>query len=113
MAKIRVKAGEVEVTAVLNDSETAGLLAEALPFDAKVQVWGDEIYFDCPVRTGEEDPQAEVPSGAVAYWPPGNALCLFFGQTPASPVNVVGTIEGDAKVLAAVKAGEAVRVEAL
>ena len=65
------------------------------------------------MRTGEEDPQAEVPSGGVAYWPPGNALCVFFGQTPYSPVNIVGTVEGDAKVLAAVKSGEAVRVEAV
>ena len=57
-------------------------------------------------------PQADVPSGTVAYWPPGKALCLFFGQKPYSPVNVVGRIEGDPGVLSGVGEGEAVRVEA-
>ncbi len=113
MARIRVKAGAVTVTAVLNDSKTAERLLRALPFDAKAQIWGEEVYFDTPVAAGPEDPKADVPSGAVAYWPPGKALCLFFGQRPYSPVNVVGTIEGDPKALAKVGDGDAVRVEAV
>jgi hypothetical protein len=47
----------------------------------------------------------------VAYWPPGKALCLFFGQTPYSPVNVVGTLDGDPQALAQVEEGDVVRVE--
>jgi hypothetical protein len=74
-------------------------------------LWGDEVYFSVPVTADEEDPQAEVPSSTVAYWPPGKALCLFFGQTPYSPVNVVGQIEGDPNILAAVKDGQTVSVE--
>ena len=111
MARIRVKAGAVAVTVELNGSKTAGLVLGALPFDSRAQRWGDEVYFDAPVTAGEEDPQAAVPFGAVAYWPPGKALCLFFGQTPYSPVNVVGAVEGDAGALKAVRAGDPVRVE--
>jgi len=111
MARIRIALGELVVTATLNDSRTAELLAAALPFDSTAQRWGDEVYFETPLRAGAEDPQAEVPSGTVAYWPPGKALCLFFGQTPYSPVNVVGRLEGDARVLAQVSEGQAVRVE--
>ena len=112
MNRIRATLGEVVVTAVLNESRTAGRLWEALPFESRAQRWGDEVYFEIPVEVGEEEPQADVPSGAVAYWPPGKALCLFFGQKPYSPVSVVGEIEGDPGVLSAVDDGEAVRVEA-
>ena len=55
--------------------------------------------------------QADVPAGTVAYWPPGKALCLFFGQRPYSPVNIVGQIEGDPHVLAKVRDQESARVE--
>ena len=50
-------------------------------------------------------------SGAVAYWPPGKAICFFFGQQPYSPVNLVGEVEGDPGVLSEVADGDAVRVE--
>jgi hypothetical protein len=87
------------------------LVIDAVPFESTAQRWGEEVYLQTPVDADEEDAQADVPSGTVAYWPPGKALCLFFGQRPYSPVNVVGRIEGDATVLANVKDGEAVRVE--
>jgi hypothetical protein len=109
--RIRATAGGVVVTAAFNDSSSAQRLWEALPFDSTAKRWGDEVYFETPVEHGEEDPQAEVSSGTVGYWPPGRALCFFFGQQPYSPVNVVGEIEGDPTVLSEVGDGEAVHVE--
>ena len=111
MARIRITLGRLVVTAVLNESHTARLIAEALPFESKAQRWGDEVYFATPIQAGEEDAQPEVPSGTVAYWPPGRALCLFFGQQPYSPVNVVGALEGDPQTLGVVQGGEPVRIE--
>ena len=111
MRQIKVTAGQVTITATLNDSSTAHLIADSLPFDSSAQLWGDEVYFSTPVTTGEDEPQAPVESGAVAYWPPGKALCLFFGQQPYSPVNIVGRIDSDPNVLAAVRDGDAIRVE--
>ena len=113
MSRIRITLGDTVVTATLDDSTTAGLIRNALPLDSRAQRWGDEVYFQIPVEAGEEDAQPNVPSGAVAYWPPGKALCLFFGQKPYSPVSVVGQIEGDPRVLAEVGDGEPVRVESL
>jgi len=111
MSQIRITFNQVAITATLNDSKTARLLRDAIPFESTAKRWGDEVYFEIPVATGEEDPQADVPSGTVAYWPPGKALCLFFGQKPYSPVNVVGQLEGDPATLADVTDGETVRVD--
>ena len=113
MNRMRVTVGEagVDLVVTLNDSATAAELWEALPIEGSAQVWGDEVYFTVPVERGPEDPQATVELGAVGYWPPGSALCLFFGQQPVSPVNVVGSIDGDPSGLSAVHEGHAVRLE--
>jgi uncharacterized protein len=120
--KVRITAGAVHVTATLNDSVTAGLVWDALPFEAPAGTWGDEIYFTIPVEADEEQAVEVVEMGAVAYWPPGSALCLFFGLTPmsrddeirpASAVNVLGTIDDDSTILKQVNPGETVIVEAI
>ena len=112
MAQVKITVAEaaVSLTATFNDSETARLLLDALPLDGTANVWGDEIYFEVPVFADEEDAQADVPSGTVAYWPPGHALCIFFGQTPYSPVNVVGKIDGDETLFSEVRSGQSVTV---
>lgn len=111
MRRIRIIAESVEMTAVLNDSETARQVWEALPIESRANRWGAEVYFTIPVETGEEDPQVEVPSGTIAYWPPGQAFCIFFGQKPASQVNVIGSLEGDASEFDKVRSGEKISVE--
>ena len=118
--KITVTAGSVLVAATLNDSSTAEALWNALPLEASANTWGDEIYFRIAVQADEEDGASDVVDmGALAYWPPGQALCLFFGPTPASrgdeiraasAVNVIGSIEGDATVLKHVESGARVVV---
>jgi hypothetical protein len=118
--QIRIEAGGVAVSAALSDSSAADALWEALPITGRVQTWGDEIYFSIPVEAAEaDDAQATVDKGAVAYWPPGSALCLFWGPTPmsrgneirpASPVNVLGAIDGDPTVLSQVEDGAEITV---
>lgn len=118
--RIKITAGDVEVAAGLNDSPTANLVWAALPLKASGSVWGDEIYFRIPVQADEDNAVEVVDMGAVAYWPPGQALCLFFGRTPASMgdeiraasgVNVLGAVEGDAAVLKSVRSGASIVVE--
>lgn len=119
--RIRIRAGAVTVSATLNDSSTADAVWDALPITGQVQTWGDEIYFSIPVEAAAApDAQATVDKGAVAYWPPGSALCLFWGPTPmsrgdeirpASAVNVLGAIEGDPTMLARVPSGNEIVVE--
>lgn len=120
MRRIRITAGEVTATAILNESRTAEAIWEALPITARANTWGDEIYFGIPVHLQEEDAQEIVSMGDLGYWPPGHAMCIFFGRTPmsrgneirpASPVNVWGKVEGDAAVFKKVADGARIVVE--
>uniref|UniRef100_A0A7C2I389 Cyclophilin TM1367-like domain-containing protein n=1 Tax=Ammonifex degensii TaxID=42838 RepID=A0A7C2I389_9THEO len=117
--RMMITAGDVTVEAELNDSATARAIWEALPLTGTVNTWGDEIYFHIPLTLPPENLQELVEMGAAAYWPDGPALCFFFGPTPvskgseirpASPVNVWGQIQGDARVLKRVRAGEAIKL---
>lgn len=117
--RIRITAGGVEVTAVLDASRTAGLVWEALPVTASCSTWGDEIYFRTGIEADLEEGREVVDLGDVGYWPPGQALCLFFGPTPASrgneirpasAVSVIGRIEGDPTVLKTVPSGAGIVV---
>src|SRR5919112_3787446 len=92
----------------LNDSQspkTVKAILDNLPIKVKINRWGDELYTDkTPIIAEEENAQSEVSLLDVAYWPDGNALCLFYGTTPIrkkgennkilpySPVNIVGKI---------------------
>jgi len=123
MIRIRISIDGRVLDATLNDSATARAIADALPLEAPASVWGDEIYFGVPVTLAEEThATAEVEVGVLAYWPPGNAFCIFFGPTPASHdltprayslVNLFGRVDGDATTLRAVKRGARVRVDEL
>jgi len=108
---VRVDEDGVDVTVALNESQTATELLAALPIESAAQTWGNEVYFTVPIEHDAQDPQATVEVGAVGYWPPGAAVCLFFGQQPVSPVNLIGRIEGDPSALAAVRDGHVVRLE--
>ncbi len=119
---IVIIAGDLRVEGQLTDTPTAQALAAALPIEGKAQLWGDEIYFPVPQVVQELDDTAAVvvQVGDIGYWPPGRALCLFFGMTPssvpgeirpASAVNLVGRIGGDPCCLKMVPEGAPVRVE--
>ncbi len=119
--KIRILISDLTVEAELNDSKTAQLIWEALPIEAKANLWGEEIYFSIPVKTGLEKGAKEVVSaGDLGYWPTGHAFCIFFGPTPASrgeeiraasPVNIFGKVLSDPQVFFMVKDGVKVRLE--
>lgn len=118
--EVRITIGDLEAVAELNDTKTADVLWAALPIRARASTWGDEIYFGIPVNAVEENAKDVVEMGDVGYWPPGHAFCIFFGPTPAStgseirpasPVNVIGKIKGDARIFKTVSPGEQVLLE--
>ncbi|MFC1634315.1 cyclophilin-like fold protein [Planctomycetota bacterium] len=103
--KIMITAENVQVEAELNDSPTAQSIVNALPLEALAQRWGGEIYFSIEVEAELEEGSRDVlKEGELAFWPPGNAFCIFFGPTPASQgkdiraasaVNIIGKMTGD------------------
>jgi hypothetical protein len=110
----------VEAKISEENPKTADAVWNALPIKGKANRWGDEIYFPIPIGLKEEKSRAEVEIGDLAYWPPGNAICIFFGATPASkhgepraysPVNVFAKIIGDAAAFKKVQDGDQVTLE--
>lgn len=121
MNRIKITSGNLTVFAELNDSPTARAIGDALPLDARANRWGDEIYFAIPVRCAQEkDAREIVQMGELGYWPPGHAFCIFFGPTPASrgdeiraasAVNIIGKVDGDARVFKQVKDGAEIKIQ--
>ena len=117
---MRIKTESIVMDAELNESWTASQIWEALPITSSGNTWGDEIYFSIPVDAELENEQDIVEIGDIAYWPPGKAFCIFFGPTPmsreneirpASAVNVIGKLLGDATNFKQVKNEEKVTLE--
>jgi len=106
-----------EVEAILDpqlNPHTVESVVKALPIKGRANRWGDEIYFSTSIKAGEENAREEVDVGDIGYWPPGNALCIFFGSTPAStgskpraasPVNVIGRVISELDMLQKVRNG--------
>lgn len=117
--RIEITAGQITVEAQLNETQTAGAVWDGLPIEAVANTWGDEIYFSTPIVLGLEAGQEVVERGDLGYWPPGKAVCIFFGPTPASrgdeirpasPVTVFGCVVGDTSVLKTVQDGSQVKL---
>ena len=119
--KIRIAWPRGVVTVLLNDTPNARALLTALPLNAEAQTWGEEVYFEIPVKALlERDAKQVVAPGTVCFWVEGRSLALPWGRTPISEsdqpklvtrCNVLGKIEGEAKQLATVRAGDAITVD--
>ncbi|ELY44299.1 cyclophilin-like fold protein [Natronorubrum sulfidifaciens] len=121
MTDLRVTVGERELVATWTDDApaTRAALEAALPVGGDGIRWGDELYFDLTLDVPLENASDVVPEGAIAYWPSGNKLCLFWGETPASvdgepraavPVTVVARLEA-VSALETLDGGAQVRLE--
>jgi hypothetical protein len=121
MRRIAISAQNVTAEATLNDSPTADAVWEALPIAADANRWGEEVYFEIPVRLAQSEEARDVlDAGELGYWPVGHAFCIFWGPTPASrgdeiraysPVNVFGRLENDAGAFRDVHSGARISVE--
>jgi uncharacterized protein len=121
MAEIIILIGDIQLHAELYDTPTAEAVRKVLPLESVVSTWGEEIYFNIPLKQQlETDARQDVLIGEIGYWPEGPAFCIFFGPTPVStsgnpraysPVNVFGKIMEDPAALKSIRDNTAIRVE--
>lgn len=83
--KIVIEVSGRTLEAELSDSKAGQIISSSLPLTAQMSRWGDEYYGSVGVDIPEDGTAREIMEvGEMAYWPPGRALCIFFGPTPAS-----------------------------
>ncbi len=93
---------------------TVDTIVRKLPLEGRAALWKEEVYFEIPIKMGEEKAKANVETGAIAFWPMGSALCVFYGRSqPYSPVSTLGKITKNLEIFKQVKSGTRIRVEQL
>jgi uncharacterized protein len=117
---VKILIGNFSLEAEFYDTACARAILAVLPLEATPNEYGDEFYFDLPVDLPpDETATLRVKVGDIGFWPPGNCLAIFFGPTPmstgpdpvpASEVNLVGRIVGDATLLRGCKGAKVIRL---
>jgi hypothetical protein len=123
MKKIKITSGATELVATLLDTPTAAAIYDKLPVESRAQTWGEEVYFEVPVRASREaNAKDVVEPGEVAFWVEGNCVAIGFGRTPislgeeirlAAKTNIWAVTEDDVRKLAAVRPGQKISIEKL
>ncbi len=123
MKKIRIIVDDVSAVAEFSGSKTSEAIWDTLPIENTVNTWGEEIYFEIPVKSALDETAKEVvEKGDLGYWPTGKAFCIFFGPTPASEgdeirpasaVNIVGKVAGNTEVFKNIQQGTNIKLERL
>lgn len=105
---------DFEVEAELLEKQcpnTCDAIWKTLPFDAEVEIWKEEVYFDIPVKVAPENPTPKTRVGDVSYWPEGPGFCIFFGRSqPISPVDTFARIKGEIEKFRKVRTGDRISV---
>ena len=99
-----IKYNDFNLNIKLNNSQTSNAIQNLNDFKAKINTWGEEIYFETPLKTSKLEPNSRdvINLGEVAYWVEGSSIAIGFGPTPASlgseirlvtKVNIIGNYD--------------------
>ena len=90
----------------IRSPRTTDAILRALPIEGMAALWQEEVYFEIPIKMGNEKPLPNVKKGDLTYWPMGSAFCIFWGETqPYSPVNIIGKVTKNLEMFQKVKSG--------
>jgi len=93
---------------------TIDSIVRKLPLEGRAALWKEEIYFEIPMKIGEEKSKPTVEPGTIAFWPMGSAICVFYGKSqPYSPVNLLGKITSNLDLFKQVKSGSTIKIQLL
>ena len=119
--KILIRTDDITLNAILFDTSTANKIFNQLPITSLGNRWGDEIYFSVNISDELKAESTDLFNvGDLAFWPPGNAFCIFWGPTPASekdeiraasPANLIGKIIDNPLDLSSVSSGEEIIIK--
>jgi uncharacterized protein len=91
---------------------TIDTIVRKLPLEGRAALYKEEVYFEIPIKMGEEKAKSIVEEGTIAFWPMDSALCVFFGKSqPYSPVSILGKITGNLEIFKQVKSGLTIKVQ--
>jgi hypothetical protein len=117
---MKIKTPQQTFEVELIETPTSKKIVEQLPLKGLANIWGQEIYFSIPVSCDTEAEARDIMEvGEIAFYPPMNAFCIFFGPTPVSTderpraadkVNVLGKIKGNLEELNEVKNGDTIEL---
>jgi hypothetical protein len=102
-------AGKGTAIAVMDDRNPriGEAFLSTLPLVATATRWQEEIYFAIPLEMDDERPSPGSSKGDISYWSPGQAFCMFFGDSqPYSMVNHLGRIIIGLEIIAGTKSGD-------
>jgi len=105
--------GEAEGELIrIRSPRTVDAILRGLPTEGRAALWQEEVYFEIPMKMGNEKSSPTVEQGALAYWPMGSAFCIFWGETqPYSPVNIIGKVTKKLELFEQVKSGTKIVIE--
>jgi hypothetical protein len=86
-------------------------IVRKLPIEGRAALWKEEVYFEIPLKMGEEKAKATVETGTIAFWPMSSAICVFYGKSqPYSPVSILGKITRNLDLFKQVKSGSTIKI---
>jgi uncharacterized protein len=93
---------------------TIDTIVRKLPLEGRAALYKEEIYFEIPIKMGEEKAKSAVEEGTIAFWPMGSALCVFYGKSqPYSPVSILGKVTSNLELFKQIKSGLTIKVQLL
>jgi hypothetical protein len=93
---------------------TIDTIVRKMPLEGRAALYKEEIYFEIPIKMGEEKAKPTVEPGTIAFWPMGSALCVFYGKSqPYSPVSILGKITSNLELFKQIKSGITIKMQLL
>lgn len=93
---------------------TIDMIMRRLPIEGRAALYKEEVYFETPIKMGEEKAKPTIEKGTIAFWPMGSAICIFHGESqPYSPVNILGKITSNLEIFGRIKSGTKIKLEQL
>jgi hypothetical protein len=93
---------------------TIDMIVRKLPMEGRAALWKEEVYFETPIKMGEEKAKATVEVGTIAFWPMGSAICIFYGSSqPYSPVSILGKVAANLELFKQTKSGTKIRIQSV